>query len=53
VNFTNSDFFALTVAADQLLLFCSAGTNTALWSSRGTPETTSFVGFVSGPVGAL
>jgi len=51
VTFTNSAFYALTVAADRLLLFCSAGTNTALWSSRGTAETTSFVGLLPGLVG--
>jgi len=36
----------LIKAADQLLVFALTATNVALWSSRGTPETTSFVALV-------
>ena len=52
LELTNSPFGALAVAADQLLLFYSFGTNGGLWSSRGTPETTSFVTLVN-PVTSL
>ena len=44
LDLTNSAFGAMTRTAEQLLFFGYAGTNTVLWASRGTPQTTMLVG---------
>jgi trimeric autotransporter adhesin len=46
VEFTNETFYGIQRAAGQLFLFMSAGTNTVLWTSHGTPETTTLLGSV-------